>query len=214
MVNPPIQSVLSGDKGAELRDNPRECSQCGSVMSRSEEASSLGRAGLRSGWIGGRASPQWAKSVFSASFRRIPDAANAVSGGASNLVVHAITQGTWLDHITDEVPRCLPPPAGVSKGYKLLHAKGPSDASVAGTASYRPRLQGWQQRRSSHASSKKRDERQNRRQPVRTPVTRIVSRAIEATKWPAGTSSRKPAVTLRNILTGTAAVWDRPGTRF
>jgi hypothetical protein len=210
MVDPPIQSVLSGNKGAKLRGNSRGCRQCGPAMGRSEEASSLGRAGLRLGRVGGRASVHWAKSVCSASLWSIPAAAHTASGVRSDLVVRAITQGIRLDHITDEVPRCLPPPAGVSKGYKQ-HAKGPSDASLAGTASYRPRLQGWQQRRSSLAL---RDERQNRRQPVRTPVTRIVSWAIAATKWPAGTSSRKPAVTLRNILTGTVAVWDRSGTRF
>ena len=211
MINPLIQSVLNQNTEAEPWVNSRERCQCVSVMRRSEEASFRGLVGLRLGRVGGRASAHWAKSVFFASFERIPAVAYTVSGWRSDLVHRAITQGTWLDHITDEVPRCLPPPAGVTNGYKQ-HVKGRRYASVAGTVSYRPRLQGWQQRRSSGVLFGGRHERQNRKQTVRAPVTRTVSRAIEATKWPAGTSFRQTALMLRNILTGTAAAWDRPGT--
>ena len=211
MINPLIQSVLNQNTEAKPWGDSRERSQCDSVMGRSEEASFRGLVGLRLGRVGGRASPHWAKSVVSASFKGPPAAARTGSGGWSDPVILAITQDTWLDHITDEVPRCLPPPAGVSNGYKQ-HVKGPRDASVAGTVSYRPRLQGWQQRRSSGVLFGGRHERQNRKQTVRAPVTRTVSRAIEATKWPAGTSFRQLALRLRNILTGTAAALDRPGT--
>ena len=213
MINPLVESVLNQKTEAKLWGNPGECSQCGPVMDRSEEASFRCLEGLRLGQTGGRASPQWAKSAVSASWRRLPDAARTDSGGRSALVSHAITQGTWLDHITDEVPRCLPPPAGVSKGYKQ-HVKGLRYASVTGTASYRPRLEGWQQSRSSCSHRKGSNERQNRKQSVYAPVTRIVSQAIEATKWPTGTSFRKLAVMLRNIPTGADAVHDGPSTTW
>jgi hypothetical protein len=83
---------------------------------------------------------------------------------------------------------------------------------VAGTVSYRPRLQGYQQSQSSSASFGERDERVNRKQSVQAPVTRIVSQALKATKWPTGTSFRKLALLLRNILTGTAAAVEGPST--
>jgi hypothetical protein len=211
MINPLIQSVLNQNTEAEPWGNSGERCQCASAMGRSEEASFRCRVGLRLGRVGGRASPQWAKSAVSPLVGRPPAAARTVSGGRFDQVILAITQGAWLDHITDEVPRCLPPLAGVSNGYKQ-HVKGPRYASGAGTVSYRPRLQGWQQSRSNGASFGGRDERQNRKQTVRAPVTRIVSQANQATKWPAGTSFRKLAVPLRNILTGAAAAWDGPGT--
>jgi hypothetical protein len=198
MINPPIQSVLNQNTEAELWGNPEERSQCGSVMSCSEEASFPGRVGWRLG------SPQWAKSVVSASTRRLPASVCADSGGQIDQVKHVFTPGAWLEHITGEVPRCLPPPAGVKAGYKRV-SKGQSDASVAGTVSYRPRLQGCQQRQSSSAL---RNERQNRKQSVQAPATRIVSWTTQATKWPVGTSSRQLALTLRNIPTETAAAKD------
>jgi hypothetical protein len=147
MINPLVQSVLDQKAEAKPRSSG-ERSQCGPVMDRSEEASFRCLMGLRLGRNEGRASPQWAKSGVSPSKRRLHVTANTVSEGRIALVSHAITQGAWLDHITDEVPRCLLPNAGVSKGYKQ-HVKGLRYASVAGTASYRPRLQGWQQSRSS-----------------------------------------------------------------
>ena len=214
MNNPPVQSVLSRNTEAELWACPGERRQCIAVMRCSEEASLRGRVGLRLGQTEGRASPQWAKSVGSASSRSLPAAACTDSSRRSDfLVSHAITQGIRLDHITDEVPRCLPPLAGVSKGYKQ-HAKGLRYASVTGTASYRPRLQGWQQSRSSCSHRKGSNERQNRKQSVNAPATRIVSRAIQAAKWPAGTSFRKLAEMLRNIPTGAVAAHDGPSTTW
>jgi hypothetical protein len=213
MINPLIQSVLNQNAEAEPWGNSGECCQCDSVMGRSEEASSRCRVGLRLGRVGGRASPQWAKSAVSAFFERHPATACTVSGGRSNQVTLAITQGAWLDHITDEVPRCLPPPAGVSKGYKQ-HVKGPRYASVTGTASYRPRRQGWQQSRSSCSYRKGSNERQNQKQSVNAPTTRIVSPATQAAKWPAGTSFRKLAARLRNIPTGAVAAYDGPSTTW
>ncbi len=212
MINPPVQSALNQNMEAEPWDSPGGCSQCGLVMGCSEGASFHGPVGLRLGQTEGRASPQWAKSVGSASLRSLPVAARADSGERSeSLVSHAITPDTWLDHITDEVPRCLPPPVEVSNGYKQ-HAKGRRYASAAGTVSYRPRPQGWQQSRSTGLGQKGSPERQNRTQSVKAPVTRTVSPAVQATKWPAGTSFRQPACTLRNILTGTAAASDGPST--
>jgi hypothetical protein len=211
MINPPVQSALNQKVEAELWACPEGCRQCGPVMDRSEGASFHRPAGLRLGRIRGRASPHWAKSVVSPSKWRLHTAACTVSGRWADLVSHAITPDTWLDHITDEVPRCLPPPAGVSKGYKQ-HAKGLRHASATGTVSYRPRPQGWQQSRSMSSGQQGSSERQNRTQSVHAPATRTVSRAIEATKWLAGTSFRQPALTLRNILTGTAAASDGPST--
>jgi hypothetical protein len=211
MINPLLQSVLKRNTGAELWGNSEERSQCGPVMSRNEEASFRGLVGWRLGRVGGRASPLWAKSAVSAFFGRPPSAACTVSGGWFDPVQLVITPDAWLDHITDEVPRCPPPPAGVSNGYKQ-HVKGPRYASVAGTASYRPRLQGCQQRQSSSSPFEGRHERQNRKQSVHAPATGIVSQAIEATTWPTGTSFRKPAVLLRNIPTGVAAALDGPST--
>jgi hypothetical protein len=236
MINPLVQSVLNQNTEAELWACPRECRQCGSAMSRSEEARFRRLMGLRLGRIGGRASPHWAKSAVSVSFRRLPAAAGAVSGGRSDLVARAITQDSWLDHITDEVSRGLPPrgssqhqleqhvkiaamswrilrrvPSGVNPGYKL-RVKGPDDASATGTVSYRPRSQRWQQRRSSRVPLPGRDERQNLKQPVQAPATRIVSRVIKATKWLAGTSFRQITPALRNIRTGAAAAVDGSST--
>ena len=208
MSNPLIQSALKRKTEAELWGNSEGCSQGRPVMGGREEASFRRLAGLRFGHSSGRASPLRAKSVFSASSRRIPGVAQAVGGVQTGVVLGAITQGAWRDHLTGEVPRCLPPPAGVTAGYKR-DVKDQPHASVAGTASYRPRLQGCQQ---SQSSPVLRDERLNRKQSVRRPVTRIVSHATKASKWPAGTSFRQLAFPLRNILTGTVALWDRPGT--
>jgi hypothetical protein len=213
MINPPVQSVLNQNVEAELWDSSGGRSQCGPVMGRSEGASFQGPVGLRLGQTVGRASPHWAKSVGPASCKGLPLTARTDSGGPSVLVSHAITSDTWLDHITDEVPQCLPPHAGVSKGYKQ-HAKGLRYALAAGTESYRPRPQGWQQSRSTGSGPKGSPERQNRIQSVNAPVTRTVSRAIQATKWPAGTSFRQPAPELRNILTGTVAASNGPSTTW
>ncbi len=211
MNDPLIQSALNQNAEAKLWGVPGERSQCDAAMRRSQEASFRGPMGLRLGRVKGRASPHWAKSGVSASIRRLPAPAYAVSGRQIDQVIHAITQDTWLGHVTGEVPRCLPPQAGVNNGYKQ-HVKGQRHAPVAGTVSYRPRLQGCQQSQSSPVSLVGQDERQNRKQSVQASVTRIVSQAIEATKWPAGTFSRTLAVMLRNILTGAVPAKDGPST--
>ena len=157
--------------------------------------------GSRLGWTRGRASPHRAKSVGSTSHGSLPSTVSTVNSWRSCLVIGALTPNTWLVHITDEVPRCLPPPAGVSTGYKLC-VKGLRYAAATGTESYRPRPQGWQQRGSMRSGRKGNPERQNRKQPDQAPTTRIVSHGTQATKWPAGTSLPQPADMLRNIPTG------------
>lgn len=209
MINPLIQSVLNQNTEAKLWGNPGERSQGSTQRYCREEARFRRPLGRRLGPDRGRASPQWAKPVFSASFRRTPAAALAVSGAQTVRVVHAVTTGKWFNHFTGEVPRC-PASLPVTAGYKSA-SKGPLHAPAAVTASYRHRLQGCQQRQSSPAQQ---DERQNLKQSVQSPVTRIVSCGIQATTWPAGTSSRQTPLRLRNIPTGTVAVQDRPGSSF
>ena len=211
MINPLIQSALNQKTETKLGSNPQERSQGGAAMHHLEEASFRCPMGSRLGCSSGRTSPHRVKSVFSASFWRFPVAAHAVSGGQPGVVQRVITQDTWFDHLTGEVPRCPPPPAGVIASYKR-DAKSGRHASVAGTASYRPRLWGCQQSQSSRGAQPRSDERLNRKQFVPAPETRIVSQAIKAPKWPVGTSSRQPACPLRNIPTGSAAAQNGPGT--
>jgi len=209
MNNPLIQSALDQKAEAELRGNPKERRQGSPAMDCHEEARFRRPMGWRLGPARRRASPNWAKSVFSASYRRFPAAAYAVSGGQSGRVLRAITPGTWFGHTTGEVPPC-PAARRVMAGYKTA-SKGQPHARVAATASYRRRLQGCQQRQSSPAH---RDERQNLKQSVQSPAARIVSSGTSATKWPGGTSSRQLPFTLRNIPTGAVAVPNRPGRTF
>jgi hypothetical protein len=209
MINPLIQSALNQKAEAKLRGHPEECSQGGSAMGRREEARFRRRMGWRLGPVRGRASAQWAKPVFSVSWRRTSAAAYAVSGGQSARVVHAITSGLQLVHTTGEVPPC-PATRRVTAGYK--HAtKGQPYARAAATASYRRRPQGCQQRQSNPAH---RDERQNLQQLVCTPATRKVSPGTSAAKWPGGTSSRQLPTRLRNDLTGAVAGANRPDCTF
>jgi hypothetical protein len=209
MNNPLIQSALNQKAEAKLRGNPEERSQGSPAMDCLEEARLRRRMGWRLGPVRRRASSKWVKPVFSASYGRFPAAAHAVSGGQSGRVLRAVTSGTWLGHITGEVPPCLAA-RRVTAGYKKA-TKGQPHARVAPTASYRRRLQGCQQRQSSPAH---RDERQNLKQPVQSPVTRKVSSGASAAKWPGGTSSRQIPLRLRNIHTETAAVQNRPGRTF
>jgi hypothetical protein len=209
MIDPLIQSALNQNTEAELRGNPQERSQGSPAMDCHEEARFRRPMGWRLGPARRRASPNWAKPVFSASLRRFPAAAHAVSGGQSGRVLRAITSGTWFGHTTGEVPPGLAA-RRVTAGYKGA-TKGQPHARVAATASYRRRLQGCQQRQSSPAH---RDERQNLKQSVQLPATRIVSSGSQAAKWPAGTSSRQLSLRLRNIPTGAAAVQNRPGRTF
>ena len=207
MNNPLSQSVLTQKTEAKPWGNSGERRQGGAVRLRREEARFRRPMGLHLGPNRGRASRHWAKSAFSASFRRTPAAAHTVSGAQSVRVAHAITPDTGLTHITGEVPPC-PAKTQVTAGYKNV-TKGQPHARAAVTASYRHRPQGCQQRHSSPLSG---DERQNLKQPVRAPVTRIVSPKGQAAKWPAGTSSRQPLGLLRNIVTGIVAAHDRPST--
>ena len=207
MSNPLSQSVLNQNTEAKLWGNPEERSQGGTARGHHEEARFRRPMGLHLGPNRGRASRHWAKSAFSASFRRSPAAALTVSGAQSVRVVHAITLGTGLSHITGEVPPC-PAKTQVTAGYKNV-TKGQPHARAAVTASYRHRPQGTQQRQSSPIKG---DERQNLKQPVRAPVTRIVSPRTPATKWLAGASSRQALGSLRNTPTGTVAAQDRPST--
>jgi len=209
MNNPLIQSALNQKAEAKLRGNPEERSQGSPAMDCREEASFRRPMGWRLGPARRRASSKWAKPVFSASMRRIPVPAHAVSGGQFGRVLRAVTSGTWFGHSTGEVPPRLAA-RRVTAGYKRA-SKGQSHARVAATASYRRRLQGCQQRQSSPAH---RDQRQYLKQPVQSPVTRKVSSGTSATKWPRGTSSRQLPITLRNILTETVAVQNRPGRTF
>jgi len=209
MINPLIQSALNQKAEAKLRGNSEERSQGSPAMDCHEEARFRRRMGWRLGPGRRRASPHWAKPVFSVSRRRIPAAAYAVSGGRSAGVEHAITSGTWLGHLTGEVPPCLAARRGTA-GYKLA-TKGQSYARAAVTASYRRRPRGCQQRQSSPAH---RDERQYLKQPVRSPVTRKVSLGTSPLNGSTGTFSGQIPFTLRNILTETVAVHNRPSSTF
>jgi hypothetical protein len=200
MIDPLIQSVLNQNTEAELWVRPGARRQGSAARGCHEEASFRRPLGWRLGPARRRASPQWAKPVFSASFRRTPALALTVSQSQSVRVVRAVTSGTWSGHITGEVPPC-PAKTQVTAGYKQA-TKGQPHARAAVTASYRHRPQGAQQRQSSPLTP---DERQNLKQSVRAPVTRTVSPRTAASKWPAGTSSRQPPGPLRNIPTGTAA---------
>jgi len=209
IINPLIQSALNQKAEAKLRGDPEERSQGSPAMGCREEARFRRRMGWRLGQDRGRASPHWAKPVFSVTMRRIPAATKAVSGGQSVGVSHAITSGIRLGHITGEVPPC-PAARQVTAGYKYA-TKGQSYARAAATASYRRRPWGCQQRQSS---SVYRNERQYLKQSVFTPVTRKVSSGTSAPKWPGGSFSRRLPIKLRNILTGAVAVENRPGRTF
>ena len=131
-------------------------------------------------------------------------AAHAVSGAPMIApVLQATTSRTQYVRFTDEVPR-RPVFGRVSPDYKS-HTKGQGQASEAGTTFPRPRPKGCQQRQSRgrrpgrlagpHACS----ERQNLRVP-HGPLRFMgqVSPAVQATKWPEGTSSSQTAGLLSN----------------
>jgi hypothetical protein len=178
------------------RPYPRERRQGKSAMTCCEEARLAGRMGSRLSRVGGRASPHRAKSVLPSPQKGVLDAVQAVDCAQTGMMQHAITFDTRFDHSTDEVPRRRVPRAGpVTASYKK-NSKGKPHASVPGTRSHWPRLQGCQQIQSSPVF---RDERRNRYQFVRSGFdTGKVSSTAAATKWPARTSSWKPVFTLRN----------------
>lgn len=191
-----IQSAL-GQK-EEAKPAGRSCRERrqGWAARLSREVASLpGGMGLPLGQNRGRVSPLRTKSVFPASKAGGLVAVLAVSGVPTVLVLQAITSSIWNIHFTDEVPRCPGPWGRESAGYKP-NAKGWHDAPVAGTVSPRPRLWGYQQRRSRHWRGRFGGPSCAERQNLRVPsgMSRFmgsVSRAIKATQWPGGTSSRQ-----------------------
>jgi hypothetical protein len=168
----------------------------------SREVADLPRqTGLPLSWEYGRASALLAKSVFSASAKS-RDAIHAVTGVLKIPVRPAIMPVTRNVHSTDEVLRCPTPSGWVNAGYKP-YAKGRRHASVRGTDSPRPPIQGCQQRQSRGAAAELArwacSERQNLRVPwVPDRFMGPVSLTIAATKWPDGTSSRQPVGLLSN----------------
>jgi len=193
-----IQSAL-GQK-AEAKpgsSSPWERGQRRSAMACDGEASLAGLMGSRLSRVGGRASPLKAKSVSSSPRKRVLGVARAVGSVQTGAVWHAITLDIQFVHATDEVPRRRVVLRPVTASYKM-NSKGKPHAPVPGTRSHWPRFQGCQQIQSSSAPL--RDERCNRYQWLCLGLDmKKVSLAAAATKWPDGTSSRQPAVPLRNV---------------
>jgi hypothetical protein len=191
-----IQSALSWKASAELREFPEGSSQGGAAMLRHEEASPRCQTGWLLGRVGGRASVLQAKTVSPAPAWGSPQARYAVIGQEIDAVRPAIMFEQWRSNPTDEIPRCPGVSHSETGSYKL-DTKGLRFAPEAGTTSYWPRLQGYQQRQSrSHYGT----ERQNHSQLTGQGKPRgTVSLRIQATKWPAGTSSQSSLSTLRNI---------------
>ncbi len=189
-------------RGAKPRSSTSgERSQGDSEMSRREVAGSLYLVGLLLGLARGRASEVCAKPDGSVPILGHPVATCAVGRQRAGMVLRAITSGQGHLHFTGEVP----PRPGLSgpatRSYKAK-PKCSGDARVAGTGSYRPRLEGCQQ---SHSRSRRLPsvgtERQNHReQSGGLRFMGKVSGASKATTWPAGTSFRQLAPTLRNVL--------------
>jgi hypothetical protein len=193
-----IQSAL-GQKAEAKPGSPSPWERCQRrpAMACGEEASSSGLAGSRLSRVGGRASPLWAKSVSSSPRKRVLGVAHAGGSVQTGAMLHVITLDTQFVPSTDEVPRRRAVLRPVTASYKM-NSKGKPHAPVPGTRSHWPRFQGCQQSQSSSAPS--RNERCNRYQlPCQGLDTEKVSLAAAATKWPDGTSSRQPAVLLRNV---------------
>lgn len=198
-----IQSALSQKAEPKPAGDCRDRSQCAVKRRRSDVAGLPSRTGLPMSRPCKRAPALLAKFVFSASFPRRRDAADAVSGVLTRPVLPAIMPGTRKVHSTDEVLRRLASFRRVMAGYKP-YAKGRLYASVRGTVSSRPPLQGWQQRRSRRASARfpaqTLSERQNLRVPLGSPrFMGAVSPKTQTTKWLDGTSSRPVDGSLRNV---------------
>lgn len=198
-----IQSALSQKVEPKPAGDCRDRSQCATVRSRSDVAGLPSRTGLPMSRPYRRASALLAKSVLSASQPRRRDAADAVSGVLIRPVPPAIMPGTRKVHSTDEVLRRLVSWRRVMADYKP-DAKGPLYASVRGTASSRPPLQGWQQRRSRGATARLGVQKLSERQNLRVPLgsgwfTGAVSPETQTTKWLDRTSSCPVDGSLRNI---------------
>ena len=198
-----IQSALGQKVEAKPRGwCPRERSQGRAAIHGHEVACFPGRMGLPLGRSRRRASSFQAKSDRLASWPAVLGAALAVSGTPLAPVRHAITFCTWIVRSTDEVPRRPGPSGRATAGYKS-HTKGLPHASVTGTGSPRPRLEGCQQRQSRKAAGRGAGRKPSERQNLRVPrgpgrIMGPVSPADTVTKWPDGTSSRQSAGLLRN----------------
>jgi hypothetical protein len=197
-----IQSELSQKEEAKPREQSfRESSQGWAARFSREVASLPSLMGSPLGRYGGRASPFRAKSAASPC-PRPRRAVCSVSGALTLPVLPAITSGQRNTHPTDEVPRRLDPQGRVTLSYKS-NTKGSGHASGMGTVSPRLHPKGQQQRRSrgrSDGATRRIDsERQNLNVFVGCAgFMDSVSPAVEATKWPGGTSSRQPVQQLRN----------------
>jgi hypothetical protein len=197
-----IQSELSQKEEAKPEEQSSwESSQGGTAMPRHEVASLPSLMGSPLGRCGGRASPFRAKSA-SLPCSRIRRAAQSVSGALTPPARPAITSDPRNTHPTDEVPRRLDPPDRVPGSYKS-DTKGFRHASVMGTVSSRPHLQGQQQRRSRGRSGRVGGQACSERQNLNVfaggaGFMDSVSSAVAATQWPGQTSSGQPAATLRN----------------
>ena len=166
---------------------------------RREEARPRCLMGSRFGPSRGRVRALMTKPVFSAP-RRSPGATRAVSRHQPAWVLREVTSGQRHARFTGEVPRRLCHCGGVTRDHKAT-PKRRADAPVPGTASRWPGLQGCQQRQSrSGPQPAVLTERQYRSEPCSgAGFMGKVSSAINATKWPARTSSGQPALTLRNV---------------
>ena len=121
----------------------------------------------------------------------------SVSGALTLPVRPAITSDPRNVRPTDEVPRRLDPQGRATWSYKS-NTKGSGHASKMGTASPRPHPKGQQQRRSRGRSTWATKLTVSERQNLNVFVgcagdMGSVSPAVEAPKWPGGTSSRQPA---------------------
>lgn len=197
-----MQSALHQKAEVKPGAVPRERSQGRPVMGGREVAYLPSEVGLRTGRSGERVSSFRAKFDLSASLATGRVTARAVNGVPAAPVHHAITSCPRNIHPTDEVLRGPDRSGRVSVSYKP-YAKGVRDASVTGTGSPRPRLEGWPQRRSRGAPNRFAVSACSERQNLRVPGESLrfmgpVSPAIQATQWPGRTSSCQIAGSLRN----------------
>jgi len=142
-----IQSALGQKVEAKPVGDHRERSQGRAAMCGREVAGFPGKMGSPLGQRQERVTISVAKFVLSAFNATGRASAYAVSDGLVSQVLHAVTSCAQFARFTDEAPRRLLPPGGLSPGYKP-YAKGQGDASEAGTAFPRPRPKGCQQRQS------------------------------------------------------------------
>ena len=192
-----VQNARAKPGGSSLWER----SQGVAARRRREEARPRCLMGSRFGPSRGRVRALMTKPVSPALWGS-PGATRAVSRFQTAWVTHEITSGQWHARFTGEVPRRLRICGGVTRDDKAM-PKRRAHAPVAGTASRWPGFQGCQQRQSRPGPfSAVSTERQYRSEPgFGSGFMGKVSSAIQATKWPARTSSGQPVVsTLRNVL--------------